>query len=273
MTRRERLERKLEKREEWAGKAAARSDAAWTESGNMAKQIPLGQPILVGHHSEKRDRNFRKRIQRKADKSIEEHNKACHHRSKAHGLERQLDNSIFSDDDNAIQQLEQKAENLERERDRMKAINAAWRKAGKPGADDLEGWQKIADAPDVMMNVNDLARVRLGMARDALNRGPFPSYALTNLGATIRQARKRIGSIKRQHEKTAKAKQAGGVIIDYGGAGPIGKETWAMVTFAEKPEYSIIKTLKAAGFYWSSGSWHGYSKDLPEEVKKLGKVT
>lgn len=32
---------------------------------------------------------------------------------------------------------------------------------------------------------------------------------------------------------------------------------WTRVTFAEKPERSIINALKASGFRWSNASWIG----------------
>ena len=38
------------------------------------------------------------------------------------------------------------------------------------------------------------------------------------------------------------------------------------VTFAEKPERSIIDALKAAGFFWNGGSWHGRAAELPEGI-------
>ena len=69
-TRRERRERKVEKRGEWAGKARERSDAAFGAAGKMAEAIPFGQPILVGHHSEKRDRRYRGRMHAKMDKEV-----------------------------------------------------------------------------------------------------------------------------------------------------------------------------------------------------------
>ena len=56
MTRRERLERKVEKREEWADKARVRSEASFAAASAISDRIPLGQPILVGHHSERRAR-------------------------------------------------------------------------------------------------------------------------------------------------------------------------------------------------------------------------
>ena len=73
MTRRERLERKLEKRADWAGKAKDRSAAAFDAAGKRAEGIPFGQPILVGHHSERRDRNYRARIAAGMDRGLAEH--------------------------------------------------------------------------------------------------------------------------------------------------------------------------------------------------------
>lgn len=52
MTRRERLEAKLAKREEWASKAQGKADARFESTRKLADSILLGQPILVGHHSE-----------------------------------------------------------------------------------------------------------------------------------------------------------------------------------------------------------------------------
>jgi len=52
----ERAERRADYHEEHAGKAAAASDAAWQAEHRILDNIPLGQPILVGHHSERRHR-------------------------------------------------------------------------------------------------------------------------------------------------------------------------------------------------------------------------
>lgn len=123
-TRRERLENKIQKREEWAQKAEQRSGRLASEVHQMASAIPMGQPILVGHHSEGRDRRYRERIGNKASKSVEESRKADHHASKADGLRQQLDRSIFSDDADAIERLEEKVAALEAKRDAMKKANA-----------------------------------------------------------------------------------------------------------------------------------------------------
>ncbi len=84
--RQEKADRKADRIDEWADKAEARGNALCNESRDMASVIPMGQPILVGHHSEKRDRRYRERIGNKMDRSIEESKKAERHRDRAAGL-------------------------------------------------------------------------------------------------------------------------------------------------------------------------------------------
>lgn len=44
------------------------------------------------------------------------------------------------------------------------------------------------------------------------------------------------------------------------------------VTFAEKPERSIINALKAAGYRWSKVCWVGDADKLPPEVLKMSQT-
>ncbi|MFG1626218.1 DUF3560 domain-containing protein [Kribbella sp. NPDC049227] len=48
------------------------ADASWDASRQIAGGIPLGQPILVGHHSERRHRRELERIQSLASRSVEQ---------------------------------------------------------------------------------------------------------------------------------------------------------------------------------------------------------
>jgi len=59
-----------------ADSASQRSTALYRSAKERAEGIPFGQPILVGHHSEKRDRRFRERINRTEEKAFEESGKA-----------------------------------------------------------------------------------------------------------------------------------------------------------------------------------------------------
>lgn len=66
-----------------AEKAEAASDQHYNEAKKMADVIPFGQPILVGHHSEKRDRSYRSKIHNKFGKAFEEMDKAKYYQEKS----------------------------------------------------------------------------------------------------------------------------------------------------------------------------------------------
>jgi hypothetical protein len=257
MTRRERLEHKLQKRREWAEGRARKAEGLRNATPESLRHdwAFITQP---GHIPE------RARMIRRAERAMEHDQMARHHRGKAAGLAQQLDDTIFSDDDDATQELEARIENNERERERMKAINAAWRKAGKPAPDDAEGWRKVADDPRVMMSPNDLRPVRLDMARAPHHRQPFPGYALSNLGGRITADRKRIKDVERRRQLAAEAEEAGGVAVRRHE-----EINWCVVTFAEKPERAILDGLRAAGYGWGGGSWQGYLDRLPASVEAL----
>lgn len=59
-----------------ATKAKARADVAYTQRQGIADRIPMGQPILVGHHSEGRHRRDIARMDRSMQRAIDETEKA-----------------------------------------------------------------------------------------------------------------------------------------------------------------------------------------------------
>ena len=120
MTYRERRENRAARRREWAEKRAAKSEGAFKSASELANNIPLGQPILVGHHSEKHARRDQDRIHNGMRKGIEHQEMAKHHKGAAVEIERQLDNSIYNDDHDRDEKLREKLADLERQRDRMK---------------------------------------------------------------------------------------------------------------------------------------------------------
>jgi hypothetical protein len=61
---RERRQARAERLNAWAAKREARSDAALAGVDRLAGMIPLGQPILLGHHSQRRAERDRDRIRR-----------------------------------------------------------------------------------------------------------------------------------------------------------------------------------------------------------------
>ena len=105
----EKVEAKKERFEELAEKNRAESQSRYNTSREMASYIPFGQPILVGHHSEKRDRATRERISNNFEKSIELSHKADYYEKKAQNFG---SFSISADDRNAILKLKEKYINV-----------------------------------------------------------------------------------------------------------------------------------------------------------------
>lgn len=248
MTKRERLEAKLAKRLEWAGKAEDRSSVAFDRVHKLADSIPLGQPILVGHHSERHARRDADRISSGMAKGCEEAKLADHHRGKADGLVRQLDTCVFSDDPDAIEAIEARIAENEAKRERMKRVNQLYRNG------DAEGLAALG---------LDLEKLRAKVASIGYSwvKAPYESWELSNLGGRITADRKRLDDIRARQQRAATAEASGGVSIERG-------ESWCRVTFAEKPGSEVIDALKAAGFGWGAGSWSGPIEKLPACVKE-----
>ena len=249
MTRRERLERKLELRREWAIKAEAKSQAAFNTAHRIGDAIPMGQPILVGHHSERHHRRDIARIDSNMARGVERSKMAEHHTACAGGIAVALGSSIFSDDSDAVKALEQRIAEREAERERMKTVNKLYRKG------DAEGLAALGFDLEVL-------RAKLKTAYSWCQQ-PYPAYELSNLGGRITADRKRLDVVKRQQTRSTAAEQSpNGVIIE-------GTGEYIRVTFAEKPEREILNALRAANFGWGGGSWTGRRDALPQAVRDL----
>jgi hypothetical protein len=101
----EKQERKKEALQRRADSLRAKADELHSAGRKALEAIPFGQPILVGHHSERSDRAYRGRAVGKIDRSIELG-------VKANDLERKAESvgtgGISSDDPDAIEKLEKK---------------------------------------------------------------------------------------------------------------------------------------------------------------------
>lgn len=110
------IERKLEKAtryEAYATNAEARAESRYNNARAIGSHIPFGQPILVGHHSERRHRRDIERIDNNMRKCVEESEKAEYLKGRAFDLahaEEKLENRRFvgnriKDAEKAIRQL------------------------------------------------------------------------------------------------------------------------------------------------------------------------
>lgn len=245
MTRRERLERKAETRREWAEGRNGKADAlrAQDPPGLRHDWAFITQPGRIPE---------RARMNRRDDKRIEHHKMAAHHTSKAAGIEQQLERSVFSDDDDAIEKLEQRIAEREAERTKNNAINKIVRRKPK----NEKTGEKVASLRELGFSQ---ATADGFFVPDFGGRVGVPSYVNQNLGGNIGSDKKRIETIEARARRAQAADDAGGVLITEHGK-------YSAITFAEKPAWTIRKALKDAGFSWGGGNWSGLTANIPEEV-------
>ncbi len=120
----ERKQMKKDRYEELADKARHKSQEYINTHDKISSQIPLGQPILVDHYSASSTRNAYKRMNTAMDKSIEADKKADYYDNKVASIDN--NSAISSDDPQAIQKLEQKLEQLEKQKIAIKAREHQW---------------------------------------------------------------------------------------------------------------------------------------------------
>jgi len=212
-----------------AERAAKASNEAWNASNQIASIIPLGQPIMVGHHSEGRHRRAIAQIQSKARKGYELYKQAQELKSRADAA--YSNGAIYSDDPAAIDKLLAEIAEKELEVARMKAINK-WARSKQDQYLDL-----YELTPSIVAE----------MLRPYAQEGCFPSYALSNRNANIRRLKQRVEAVKRKQAIQASSETINGVLIEQN---PNLMRT--QIKFNGKPPQTIIDMLKSSGFRWST---------------------
>lgn len=232
----ERKQERIERYKERAEKAKKNSGGLYEEARKMASVIPLGQPILVGHYSEKSDRAFRNRIDRKQRKSCEESEKADYWERRARAAEK--NNSISSDDPEAARKLKVKIEKAEKLQEAMKEANQIIR-------------QKITDEEKVRLLVDrfewmDETKAWKLLQPDFCNRVGFAGYQLTNNNANIRRMKQRLVDLENQMgQETTEKEHNGFTVVENI------EENRIQIIFPGKPSEEIRGILKYHGFRWA----------------------
>jgi len=185
MTYRERREAKAARLREWAEKREVKAEIADKRCHDIMDGIPLGQPILVGHHSEKRARRDQERIWNLTAATIEHANKAADFQRRAAGIEAQADRSIYSDDEDAVERLRERIAELEAQRARQKYINSEIKRG--------TGWtERITPA------LTDEEKDDLEIAARFSGKVGYPPYSFANLSGNINRQKKRLAQMEAQ---------------------------------------------------------------------------
>lgn len=236
----ERRQRRIENAQNQAKKNKQAARDYEKKASQMASAIPMGQPILIGHHSEQRDRRNRSQLHNTFGKSVEANRKAGYYADKAECIAN--NKAISSDDPQAIEKLEAKLATLKNLQEFMKAANKYIKKQDKDAFLKLE-----YGGEDLWLQLN---------TPDCMKDNGFPQYKLSNNDANIRRIEERLAGLKRQADSTAVIdKVINGVRIFEN------KEANRLQLFFEgKPADEIRRKLKASGFRWSpgEGAWQSY---------------
>jgi len=236
---------RIERMRKRAERLSAASEGAHASAQQIADRIPMGQPILVGHHSERRHRRDIDRIQHGFSKAFELEKQAEELRRRADRAEQ--GGAISSDDPDAVPKLRAKLDKLEADRARMVAANKAVR--SKEPREALAALGFSAEMVDKILTPDPMGRVG------------FPGYALANAAGEAARVRKRIAELEARASRTPPEPVVlPGVRIEEA-------DNRVRILFGEKPAEHVRTALKRAGFRWSptmgawqrqasNGAWH-----------------
>ena len=243
----ERQDTKKEKQVELSLKASNLANQKHQESNKLSRAFDMGQPILVGHHSEKKARRLQETMHNKIRQSIELDKKAEYHQAKADSTG---GGGIASDDPEAIDKIKAKLNKLVKLQEDMKFCNKIIRSSYP---------NKVERIMEKTQIPRDKAE-QLFM-KDAWGGIGFPHCTLTNNNNKIKQAKKRIEALENMHNSGT---------IDERGDGWIAfmDDGRIHIDFDIKPEEEVRSLLKQYGFKWSPKRKTWVRKITPNAVYK-----
>ena len=240
----ERQGAKAERYSELATKAKNESEQRYQTAKEIGDFIPMGQPILVGHHSEGRHRRDLNRIDTNMRKSIEADEKAKYYEDKAKRAE--SSNVISSDDPAAVVKLIEKLNSLVKNQELMKAVNKIIKNKKIQEVEKVEQIQGLGLTEDQAVELLKPGRFQ--------GQG-FAGFQLTNNNAKINSVKKRIEKLR--ESKTAESKE-----IEINGVRVLDnvEDNRLQIFFDYKPEAEVRTELKRNGFRWSprNSAWQSY---------------
>jgi hypothetical protein len=244
--------RQASRKERLLSRAAAARERAqnrFQAAHGAVAGIPMGQPILVGHHSEARHRGAIARADRAMRDGVDASEQAERLEQAAASVGA---GGISSDDPSAAEQIRVKVARLEKTQARDKAINAAIRKAG---TDDSKAIAAIVAIllPESEQPSERLRELASGFLRpDFAGRVGVPAYVLQNRNAEIRRLRERLEGLEARAADKTSEREIGSVRIEDNV-----EENRIRLFFPTKPGADLISRLKSAGWRWSPtvGAW------------------
>lgn len=262
----ERRANRQEAYERLAEKNAAESERRANSENLRTLHSMAGEPIKIGHHSEKRHRRLIERAHNDIDKSIEADRKAKHYRTRAKELDREP-RAISSDDPEAVEKLRAKIDQAERFAEAVKAANKIVRRKPKNEATA----EKIAELCR-LLNWSQAKAAQL-FEPDFCGRIGFPSYALDNNRANLRRMQKRLAELERQEQARSQVDNPEAAAEYRLGCATVTENLEAnrlQLRFDDIPPKEQRQALKAAGFRWcrSEQAWQRHLNNAARYAAK-----
>ncbi len=219
-----------------AEKARAQANGLFEGARQVLAPIPPGQPILVGHHSEKMHRRTLARHDRMMDKACAAENRAEYWEQRAAAAE--SNTSISSDDPQVLEKLRAKLEQLTEAQEAMKKVNRAYK---------AEKLEELGYSAEQIAALDQ--RVKNGYSWE---QQPYPSYLLKNNNANMRRIRQRIVGLEHRAEQKETRETINGVEIVQDV-----EAHRTLLYFPEVPDKEFRRFIKSKGFRWarSEGCW------------------
>ncbi len=228
---------RIQRYKDLSDKAAHDSQLAYKASNDAVAGIPPGQPILVGHHSERAHRNAIKKSWDKLGKSVELTNKSQYYADKA--IAAATNTAISSDDPDALDKLNAKLNALVAKQEFMKSVNRICRSKKM-----TETQIKEKLMTDYQLSDNEVQN--LLHPKYSYEKKGFQHYQLTNNNAKIKQTRRRISQVSALQNLENKNYTFGAVKITVNA-----DDNRVEIYFPEKPDNAFRKKLSSNGFRWS----------------------
>jgi len=233
----ERKAARIERYEAAAERARARSNALGDESTRMVAATE-GQPILIGHHSEKADRRFRERAWNKMGAAVKEGDKAEHYERKAEAAKNSR--AISSDDPEAVKKLKEKIARKERLQEGFRLGNRIVKSKPKNVATPEKLKRLVGEVRLTEENAPKLFEPNF------CGRIGFSPYILQNNNANIARLKKRLALLEREAGAVTKEEQRDGLTVVENV-----EENRIQLVFPGKPAENVRAILKESGFRWS----------------------
>lgn len=153
---------------------------------------------------------------------------------------------ISADDSRAVEKLENKLASLESSQERMKAVNAYYRKH-----------KTLDGGPHIPASIIESLKSDMANGWHPEDK-PYPSWMLSNNNAEIRRVKERIAALTRQREEGFVGWEFAGGKVETNRA-----DSRLQIFFEGKPDEETRSALKSNGFRWapSVGAWQRQLND------------